>query len=219
MDIIRELNSSLDLEAGGQLAETLRNLYAFFERRLIESNLKKSRKGIDEVIPMLKQLRDAWFDMLNGQAAATTTLTGAAENWPASQFKRPHECRKRTAPAPTANGTGWPRPKPRPSRPATGICCPTAISPSRIFKPHIAELTREARAEWQRTGCNLAEKEQNLQVFVAELIELTRQNQSLLQSTLRAARKQLDELGEAGKNLKLLQRSYGFVPTAWSRAA
>jgi flagellar protein FliS len=66
VDIIRELNCSLDLEAGGQLASTLRNLYAFFERRLLESNLKKSRQGIDEVIPMLKQLRDAWFDMLNG---------------------------------------------------------------------------------------------------------------------------------------------------------
>jgi flagellar protein FliS len=66
VDIIRELNSSLDVEAGGQLAETLRNLYSFFERRLIQSNIKKSRGGIDEVIPMLKQLRDAWFQMLNG---------------------------------------------------------------------------------------------------------------------------------------------------------
>ena len=81
VNIIRELNSSLDLEAGGQLAETLRNLYAFFERRLTESNLKKSRKGIDEVIPMLKQLRDAWFNMLNGQVDASATLSSTAENW------------------------------------------------------------------------------------------------------------------------------------------
>ena len=69
VDIVRELNQSLDLEAGGQLAETLRNLYGFFEQRLVESNLKKSRKGIDEVQPMLKQLRDAWFAMLNGEPA------------------------------------------------------------------------------------------------------------------------------------------------------
>lgn len=69
VDIIRELNSSLDLEAGGQLADTLRNLYTFFERRLLESNLKKSRKGIDEVMSMLKQLRDAWSKMLNGESA------------------------------------------------------------------------------------------------------------------------------------------------------
>ena len=65
VDIIRELDCSLDLAAGGQLADTLRGLYAFFERRLVESNLKKSRAGIDEVIPMIKQLRDAWFQMLS----------------------------------------------------------------------------------------------------------------------------------------------------------
>jgi len=86
VDIIRELNGSLDLEAGGQLAETLRNLYAFFERRLLESNLKKSRKGIEEVIPMLKQLRDAWFKMLNGETVATVTLPNASKNWPANQL-------------------------------------------------------------------------------------------------------------------------------------
>lgn len=82
VDIIRELNSSLDLDAGGQLADTLRNLYSFFERRLVESNLKKSRKGIDEVIPMLKQLRDAWHQMLHG--AATSLPAGAP--WLAGQL-------------------------------------------------------------------------------------------------------------------------------------
>ena len=81
IDIIRELNGSLDIEAGGQLADTLRNLYAFFERRLLDSNLKKSRQGIDEVIPMLKQLRDAWFSMLNGAAL----LAPEAENWTADR--------------------------------------------------------------------------------------------------------------------------------------
>jgi flagellar secretion chaperone FliS len=82
IDIIRELNGSLDLEAGGQLADTLRNLYAFFERRLLDSNLRKSRQGIDDVVPMLKQLRDAWFNMLNG----TAPLAAATEDWSAGQL-------------------------------------------------------------------------------------------------------------------------------------
>lgn len=80
LDIIRELSSSLDVQAGGQLAETLRDLYAFFERRLIDSNRRKSRQGIEEVLPMLKQLRDAWSQMLQG----TQSNLSAVPAWSAS---------------------------------------------------------------------------------------------------------------------------------------
>jgi len=86
------------------------------------------------------------------------------------------------------------------------------------FQAHISSLTLEARAEWRQTGCNLAEKEANLSVLVSELVDLTRRNQALLKSSSGKARDQLDQLGEAGRNLHLLHRSYGLVP-AWSRAA
>lgn len=66
-DIIRHLNHSLNLEAGGELAETLRKLYNYFEQRLTESNLTKQRDGIDEVIARMKDLRDAWATMLTTQ--------------------------------------------------------------------------------------------------------------------------------------------------------
>jgi flagellar secretion chaperone FliS len=66
-DIIRHLNHSLNLEAGGKLAETLRRLYHYFDHRLTESNLKKQRDGVDEVINHLKELRDAWAAMLDKQ--------------------------------------------------------------------------------------------------------------------------------------------------------
>jgi flagellar secretion chaperone FliS len=68
-DIIRELNGSLDLQAGGELAVTLRNLYHFFETRLNESNRKKSPVGVREIQPMLKELRDAWQTMLKRDTA------------------------------------------------------------------------------------------------------------------------------------------------------
>jgi flagellar secretion chaperone FliS len=84
VDIVRELNASLDLEAGGQLADTLRNLYNYFERRLLDSNLRKNRKGIDDVTPMLKQLRDAWCNMLNGDIP-----TSVAEQWQSGQLTAP----------------------------------------------------------------------------------------------------------------------------------
>jgi flagellar secretion chaperone FliS len=67
VDIIRHLNGSLNLTAGGQLAETLRRLYHYFDMRLTESNFKKQRDGVDEVVLHLKELRDAWATMLANQ--------------------------------------------------------------------------------------------------------------------------------------------------------
>lgn len=88
----------------------------------------------------------------------------------------------------------------------------------RDFQTMVGGLTLEARGEWRRAGCDLAEKERNVHVLVAQLIDLTRDNQSLLQSTMETARHRLDGLGEAGKNLKQLQRTYGSAPVR-SRAA
>jgi hypothetical protein len=80
------------------------------------------------------------------------------------------------------------------------------------YQSLVSGLTRAARAEWQRAGCDLPAKQKNLQALVADLAEVTRQNQALLQATVARARKQLDGLGEAGRNLKRLRRAYGCIP-------
>ena len=67
VDIIRHLNYALNLETGGELAETLRRLYHYFDARLTESNLQKQRAGVDEVLVHLKGLREAWATMLANQ--------------------------------------------------------------------------------------------------------------------------------------------------------
>lgn len=64
--IIHELNLSLNMEQGGECAQTLRRLYDYFDRRLQESNLQKVPAGIEEVIRRLTTLRDAWSQMLQG---------------------------------------------------------------------------------------------------------------------------------------------------------
>lgn len=71
--IISELNGTLNLEAGGELARTLRGLYDYMDDRLVESNLRKSPDGIQETMRRLTVLRDAWQEMLNRstQSAAT----------------------------------------------------------------------------------------------------------------------------------------------------
>ena len=77
------------------------------------------------------------------------------------------------------------------------------------FQTLIGRLTIEARKEWERAGLNAVEKERHIQVFIQSLIELTRQNQALLQSAKDEAALKLEELGQAGKNIRRLQRSYG----------
>jgi flagellar secretion chaperone FliS len=74
--IIRALNNCLNLEAGGKLATTLRNLYHYFDRRIVESNLKKRRDGLDEVIGCLRELRDAWAAMLASQGQESQLQPG-----------------------------------------------------------------------------------------------------------------------------------------------
>ncbi|MEJ0091154.1 MAG: flagellar export chaperone FliS [Limisphaerales bacterium] len=82
MNIVRELNFSLNREAGGDLADTLCNLYAYFEERLQESNLKKQRTGVDEVIRHITGLREAWAGMLVNQGLPQP-LVIASEAWAA----------------------------------------------------------------------------------------------------------------------------------------
>jgi flagellar protein FliS len=60
---------ALDVTNGGKLAETLRALYEYIDRRLIESNLRKSADGVIEARRHLGALRDAWAQMLQGQTS------------------------------------------------------------------------------------------------------------------------------------------------------
>lgn len=75
--IIAELNASLDLTNGGELATTLRALYDYMDRRLTESNFQKTRDGIEESIRRLTVLRDAWREML-GDTRRHAVSAGAA---------------------------------------------------------------------------------------------------------------------------------------------
>jgi flagellar protein FliS len=66
--IISELDCSLNLDEGGELAHTLRRLYHYFDRRLNESNMRKDDEGVREVIQRLTVLRAAWSQMLANTA-------------------------------------------------------------------------------------------------------------------------------------------------------
>jgi flagellar biosynthetic protein FliS len=77
-EIVRELNRALNLEQGGECAETFRQLYDYFERKIWESNLKKRPEGAREVIKHLTVLRDAWATMLANPGTPAVEAAGPA---------------------------------------------------------------------------------------------------------------------------------------------
>jgi flagellar protein FliS len=76
-EILHELNMALDLTNGGELAQTLRSLYEYLDRRLIESNLRKQADGMLEAKRHLTTLREAWAQMLQSQGQGTDAPAGS----------------------------------------------------------------------------------------------------------------------------------------------
>ena len=62
--ILTELQSGLNLEAGGEIARTLHQLYDYHNRRLFEANIRKNEAPVIEVERLLLELREAWAQML-----------------------------------------------------------------------------------------------------------------------------------------------------------
>lgn len=58
--LILELQLALDHENGGELAATLEGLYAFWLEQLSDINLKKEPGTIDDIITMVRELRNTW---------------------------------------------------------------------------------------------------------------------------------------------------------------
>jgi len=78
--IINELQSGLNFEVGGEFARTMHRLYDYHYRRLLEANLRKQVGPVVEVERLLRELRDAWAEMLGKQEgpAAPERVRGVA---------------------------------------------------------------------------------------------------------------------------------------------
>lgn len=61
-DIFYELMATLDITKGGQWAQGLMSIYDFIVRRLVDANIKKDIKVMDEVIPLIEDVRDTWHE-------------------------------------------------------------------------------------------------------------------------------------------------------------
>ncbi|NOH16431.1 flagellar export chaperone FliS [Clostridium cochlearium] len=61
-NIFYELMATLDVEKGGEWAENLMKIYDFIIQKLLEANIKKDIKIMDEIIPIIEDIRDTWHD-------------------------------------------------------------------------------------------------------------------------------------------------------------
>ncbi len=64
-DIVTELMLSLNIEKGDTIASNLFNIYAYLKKHLLEANIAKDSKMLEESSGMLRQLREAWEQATN----------------------------------------------------------------------------------------------------------------------------------------------------------
>ena len=85
------------------------------------------------------------------------------------------------------------------------------------LQQRITQLSRAAKAEWEKSGAARKAKEKKIHATIHELIALEQRNDTLLKSVRQNALQQLEQLDRAGHNLKRIHRSYsGESPLAWT---
>ena len=78
--IINGLRSSLDIQAGGQIAVNLNDLYDYMTRRLTDANIENDVGILDEVSGLLVEIKSAWDAMPEDvrHASSDTAVASAA---------------------------------------------------------------------------------------------------------------------------------------------
>ena len=68
--IITELQVSLDMEKGGDIARNLMSLYVFFNEELMDATISHSKQKIEFVLKMTDELAGSWRVIANSTANA-----------------------------------------------------------------------------------------------------------------------------------------------------
>ncbi|MCM1522981.1 MAG: flagellar export chaperone FliS [Ruminococcus sp.] len=60
-DIVDALDAQLKVKY--EVSDSLASLYQYFRERLVEANIKKDAEILKEIIPMITEIRDAFFEI------------------------------------------------------------------------------------------------------------------------------------------------------------
>ncbi len=77
--IVLELQNGLRPEVNRALCEQMSRLYTFAYNRLVEANLKRETKRIDEALQVLEHLRETWGMLLEKLRQERSTIVAAAK--------------------------------------------------------------------------------------------------------------------------------------------
>ena len=61
--IFVHLLGTLNMEIGGEVAQKLSSLYAYFVEKITVANVTKEPKELDDIIPLISELRNSWADL------------------------------------------------------------------------------------------------------------------------------------------------------------
>lgn len=78
--IITELQVSLDMEKGGDIARNLMSLYVFFNEELFRASITMDQQKISSVLKMMKELTESWKQISNSTANAPAAKVANALN-------------------------------------------------------------------------------------------------------------------------------------------
>jgi flagellar secretion chaperone FliS len=73
-DIITELLLSLNMKDGGEISSNLFNLYLYFKKRLLEANIQKDSKILEEILSHLTALRESWNKISGKESPSDNTV-------------------------------------------------------------------------------------------------------------------------------------------------
>ena len=75
--ILDELLATLDLDQG-EIAERLQSIYVFCGRTLCEAHLESDPAKVDQVMKLLRELRDAWSQIATQGTGAAPAIQATA---------------------------------------------------------------------------------------------------------------------------------------------
>ena len=82
-DIVNELSLALNMDAGGEVARKLDNLYQFILKQLTQANIQSDKKALESVLKILSTLKEGWDQVFHGENSAEVPALKEAQKFTA----------------------------------------------------------------------------------------------------------------------------------------